>query len=222
MHRASWMKLLGGNAARKTNASGQRAGLFGAQRDRRSLAYHPHEKTTARLSVVMGAVLAIAIVDLCFTLVSGGSTFFVEANPLARPIVGDRWRIMLFKLTLTALGGGALFAAKAFINRAGPRDPRSEPDGGVVDRAKSARRTLELACWFLLVANMFTVSRWMRYYHYLEIIAARQDCHLVNPPHAAVDECGSAILHSASTEGTDSCSAAHFDTPKAVGMRAAR
>lgn len=64
-----------------------------------------------RVTLLLGAVALVSIVDLMLTLKLVTSVGMIEANPIARMVMqtGDTTYLTIFKMTLTAISLGAIF-----------------------------------------------------------------------------------------------------------------
>jgi hypothetical protein len=91
-------------------AGAARASLPGKFRDALNRSADPTVRGV-RVTLLLGAVALVSIVDLMLTLKLVTSVGMIEANPIARMVMqtGDTTYLTIFKMTLTAISLGAIF-----------------------------------------------------------------------------------------------------------------
>jgi hypothetical protein len=98
---------------------------------------------TRRVVFLILAVLVLNGFDLFFTLLASAHGHFVEMNPVAaRLLSGPQLVVIAYKAGLVLAGCSILLALRRHA-------------------------VAELACWFLLAANVYVAARWSLYYQYL-------------------------------------------------------
>lgn len=93
-----------------------------------------------RVLLTLGAVWAISVFDLGFTLAEWGTSGFVELNPIAAGLLsGPPHAVAAFKFGLLGVGTLILLALRRYA-------------------------VAELGCWFLLAVKVYVAVRWYAYF----------------------------------------------------------
>jgi len=92
-----------------------------------------------RVVLILVLLWVVGIFDLTFTLLADELGHFREANPVARPIVGNRGALVAFKITMLVCASSIFFALRRHV-------------------------WAEVGCW--LVAGVYTALAfvWLTYY----------------------------------------------------------
>ena len=92
-----------------------------------------------RVLFTLGAVWIISTFDLGFTIAQWGTTEFLEANPIAAPLLnGPTHVLIIFKFGLLSFTTLVLMLLRRHL-------------------------VAELACWFLLATKLYVAIRWFVY-----------------------------------------------------------
>lgn len=93
-----------------------------------------------RVLLTLGAVWAISVFDLGFTLAEWGTSGFVELNPIAAGLLsGPSHVVAAFKFGLLGVGTLILLAIRRYA-------------------------VAELGCWFLVAVKVYVAARWYAYF----------------------------------------------------------
>gem|GEM_PF-915771 len=120
------------------SATGEGSLLTSSARMRR---YLDHASTPAvrgaRVTLLLGAIALVSVVDLILTLKFVTTVGMIEANPIARWVMrsGDAWTLTIFKLSLTLICLGTIFWLRRI-------------------------RTAELAAWFCFAVMLALSMKW--------------------------------------------------------------